>query len=178
MDPLPEPAWEDEEKRRLPPLRWFAQCAGAFAAVALVGGLLIAPGGLVERIGGFAPASALSLPRADLEGGQFYNQDWVNPDTGMPYADQVDAQSSDYASAEPALYYDDGSDEPLEGEVSRVSRTHFESAAIGEDYSFEPAYTADEDPPAYDDKAAYDPANDAYEPPSDEEDYDGLRSGA
>src|SRR5262249_30153657 len=143
------PQWNQDEKRRLPPFRWFAQSAAAFAGVVLVGGLLIAPGGLVERLGGMTPVTTSTLPRADLEGGQVYEQQWVNPDTGAPYADQVDAQSTDYASVEPALYRNDRGDERLEGDVSRVSRTAFESAAIGEDYSL------DSDDDAVDDATSY-----------------------
>ncbi len=79
-----------------PSLAWYAQAAGVFGATTCV----IAGVFVIALTGGWATfdSGAAASPRGDLRDGQFYEQRWVNPHTGMPYAAQVDEVSTDYAA--------------------------------------------------------------------------------
>ncbi|MET0181922.1 MAG: hypothetical protein ABW199_03450 [Caulobacterales bacterium] len=84
---------------------WFAQAAGSFAAAGFIGMSLLA----FVVTGGFGSADARYLPEtpaasqeSDLEDGQFYREQWLDPETAQPYSDEIDAQRVSFANAEPA----------------------------------------------------------------------------
>lgn len=110
LDFLPESETAPPDR---PGFAWFAQAAGVFSAsVCAVGALfaLALTGGWATFDGGPTQSAA-----SDLQPGQYYQEQWLNPDTGRPYAEQIDEVSIDYAEL-PAGEDDSGWAEPLEGE--------------------------------------------------------------
>src|SRR5262245_39157620 len=81
--------YESETTPDRPGLAWYAQAAGVFSATcASVGALFVIAltGGWATFDGGAVSQAAAS----DLQDGQYYQEQWLNPDTGRPYSEQVD----------------------------------------------------------------------------------------
>lgn len=115
-----------------PGLAWFAQAAGVFGASVCAAGTLFAlalTGGWATFDGGAARAAA-----SDLQNGQYYQEQWLNHETGRPFTEQIDAISSDFAAlpARDEGYEDIGWSEPLEGEAPAMS-PHYGPVALTDD---------------------------------------------
>lgn len=110
-----ETADEAVEAGERPSPTWFAQAAASFAATAGAIGFVFA----IALTGGWATFEFGAPPQppreivADLRDGQFYQEQWIDPETGAPFAAQVDEVSVDYAMADyDAGLYEDIAWEP------------------------------------------------------------------